>query len=723
MQRDRGFTLIEAIIVISILGLLASVIAAAFVVVIRTSPASEARADDSRSLLGITNWLSQDVASTSESGFEGGDTDHNPGVDSAPTKCAASSVPSNSQGLLQLTWGNFVVNYRWLPSAQGEGAIYRYTCLVGQPASRLRVSADMRSAPLASTLALRPAPVAINLLPTQTGNVGNGGIEFFLYAFEATGAQRELLRLDASTRNIRTTLPPIPPGGGSGTGENRPPTAESIAIDADPGEDVVFASMPIDDPDHDELFIDFDETGIPNSWNPSASLATTWELSFSVDNNASGTYTFSYVVCDREAGDLERLCTPPTQIVVTIVDTDAPPTAPAFGVDVFAGDPVTDVLLPISDENLATVTIEFRGPAPNGWAPGATWKTVSGVDGWYMSFPTNVTDPGGISVVEYRVEDAAGQRNTSATSNQGWVEISVDVTPAPINNPPTAGELTLTATASSTVTINLPVTDENVSTLTYEFRSAPTGWSPSANGAGVMTIHTQFTNVGSYTFEYRVHDDMGQVNTSATNNQGWVRITVTVTNQAPTAGPASTNASKGVPVSVVLPASDPEGQALSVTFPSKPSGWPTPTVTQSGGIITATFTPPNNASGSNEYSYRVTDSAGQFAQSKITATVCTVSSINVSPSTVNVLPDGSLQSAVTVTIAANSACSGLVLAFKPQNGGSAPEEVEPFNSGTVVVIPQNKYTWSYQKRNVDMDIRQGVNGADEITGVLHTEKG
>jgi hypothetical protein len=48
-------------VVVGILGLVAVVIAATFSVIVRTALPTEARVDDARSQLSLTNWLPQDV--------------------------------------------------------------------------------------------------------------------------------------------------------------------------------------------------------------------------------------------------------------------------------------------------------------------------------------------------------------------------------------------------------------------------------------------------------------------------------------------------------------------------------------------------------------------------------------------------------------------------------------------------------------------------------------
>ncbi len=126
---DAGFTLTEVVIVVFLLGIIMPVLAMAFTVVIRTTPTSEDRADDSRALLNLTNWLSQDVSSTAEDGFYIGT--------SAPSGgCLASSLPASSINLLELHWSegteNYVSNYRFVETDASTGRIYRYACQQGQ---------------------------------------------------------------------------------------------------------------------------------------------------------------------------------------------------------------------------------------------------------------------------------------------------------------------------------------------------------------------------------------------------------------------------------------------------------------------------------------------------------------------------------------------------------------------------------------------------------------
>ncbi len=124
---DHGFTLIETLIVISIMGILVPSLALAFMVIVRTTPGSEVRIDDARSTRGLATWLSHDT--TSAPRFEPM-TDQG-GIDTSPTV-----NPCNGQGdnILHLQWTEdgfnertYVSSFRFVVSG-GEGRIVRYTC-------------------------------------------------------------------------------------------------------------------------------------------------------------------------------------------------------------------------------------------------------------------------------------------------------------------------------------------------------------------------------------------------------------------------------------------------------------------------------------------------------------------------------------------------------------------------------------------------------------------
>lgn len=61
---DVGMTLIELLIVTVLLGLVTTVIAAAFITILRVTPSTEFRIDDARTNRNLQGWLIRDVSST-----------------------------------------------------------------------------------------------------------------------------------------------------------------------------------------------------------------------------------------------------------------------------------------------------------------------------------------------------------------------------------------------------------------------------------------------------------------------------------------------------------------------------------------------------------------------------------------------------------------------------------------------------------------------------------
>jgi len=126
-HRDEGFTLVEVLIVVVLLGLISTVIAGAVIVVLRTAPSTEVRAEDARSVQGLVTWLPQDVDAAPPSGF-------NRGHGYWP---CAGSAPADSYNILTTEWTEqivtvqqFAATYRY-ERVSDEWRIVRYTCTDG----------------------------------------------------------------------------------------------------------------------------------------------------------------------------------------------------------------------------------------------------------------------------------------------------------------------------------------------------------------------------------------------------------------------------------------------------------------------------------------------------------------------------------------------------------------------------------------------------------------
>lgn len=131
-RRDRGFTLIEILIVTTILGMIVAALSGAVIVVLRASPTTEVRIDDARSTRGLSTWLSHDVASTPA--FSPPEPGRGGFVTGAGTVTGANECAAPGNNILEMTWveritpwTTHVASYRIV--SQGEtSTLRRYSC-------------------------------------------------------------------------------------------------------------------------------------------------------------------------------------------------------------------------------------------------------------------------------------------------------------------------------------------------------------------------------------------------------------------------------------------------------------------------------------------------------------------------------------------------------------------------------------------------------------------
>ena len=204
-HRDAGFTLTEVLIVVVLMGLIATAIATVFTTIVRTTPPTEARADDARSLLGISIWLPTDVSSTPRSPLaadESGDTAGRWSVSSGPTGCGPGDT---GQNLLRLSWTEnlggstttYVAAYRIVDGPE-SARIERTTCVNGGARTTINVTAGL---PLSMS-----SPVSVDWKrEVDDGTTYIVGVEFEIMTFEG-----DTLRVDASSRNPAQSLSGIP---------------------------------------------------------------------------------------------------------------------------------------------------------------------------------------------------------------------------------------------------------------------------------------------------------------------------------------------------------------------------------------------------------------------------------------------------------------------------------------------------------------------------------
>jgi prepilin-type N-terminal cleavage/methylation domain-containing protein len=192
--RDRGFTLPEVLIVVVLMGVLATAIAAVFVVIVRTTPTTEARNDDARSLLGVTTWFPPDVNSTPRVPLASASANWDISPASA-SGCSSGDVGTN---LVVLRWSEqtgstpvtYAASYRIQDESDGTSTIWRIACSNGGAGSVIAVAREL---PPTGT-----NPVVMTIRDDTVQVIG--------LSMQVTTAEGDTLRIDAQSNNPNGVL-------------------------------------------------------------------------------------------------------------------------------------------------------------------------------------------------------------------------------------------------------------------------------------------------------------------------------------------------------------------------------------------------------------------------------------------------------------------------------------------------------------------------------------
>ncbi len=205
---DSGFTLIEATISVTLVGLISVVMATVFSVIVRNTPKTEARIDNAKTLQGVVTYLPQDVDSTSSTGFDespGASTGCSDGLGGVNLLHMAWTEAASSSGPVQ-----YYANYRHV-LADGRYRIKRVTCF-GVPGAEpfgnarvLNVSSALPALPAGWVQGQAPAAVTVDRSSTAVS----------LITFAITNLDGQIVSVEAASKNPAATLPtssvaPIP---------------------------------------------------------------------------------------------------------------------------------------------------------------------------------------------------------------------------------------------------------------------------------------------------------------------------------------------------------------------------------------------------------------------------------------------------------------------------------------------------------------------------------
>ncbi len=320
-RSDHGFTLTEVLISVVVMGIIATVLGGVFTVFMRSTPTTEARADDARSVMGLVTWLPQDVDSTPATGFDVGQStasgcNQNPGVN-----------------LLRLEWREkigsvtttFVSNYRHVSTASAARVV-RITCSgVGSPpfatGDQQNLTSDLPRLPGGWTPG--DAPAAVTVARTIPADL-TSPVE--LVTMELTTFAGDTVRTDSASKNPSETLPAttlpswIPPTPSTIPNVNNLPTTVNLSFAANPSPTTTTANLIVNDVDGDPLVVALDS--VPSGW-----VVTLVGLQMTITPDPSdvgNTETIQYTVDDLQGDGVVN-----GEVDVTVVSTATTTTVPA----------------------------------------------------------------------------------------------------------------------------------------------------------------------------------------------------------------------------------------------------------------------------------------------------------------------------------------------------------------------------------------------------------
>lgn len=197
--RSDGFTLVEVLVSMAVMGLIATVISSVVIVAVRNNPAVQMRTDSALTLQGITTWLPQDVDSTPPSGFST--------VSTKVSGCASSS----GTNILHMQWSEnisgtvtqFIADYRYVASAT-QNIIQRVSCNGTGSLPLGNTIVQRVTGPLAAmppTWVAGQLPAKVDIGPDLSG-------DGTLVVVQLMSANNQLLRVEAAPKNPANTLPP-----------------------------------------------------------------------------------------------------------------------------------------------------------------------------------------------------------------------------------------------------------------------------------------------------------------------------------------------------------------------------------------------------------------------------------------------------------------------------------------------------------------------------------
>jgi hypothetical protein len=355
------------------------------------------------------------------------------------------------------------------------------------------------------------------------------------------------------------------------------------------------------------------------------------QIVYAPSANFAGTDSFTYTISDGNGG-----ATAAVTVTVTAVN-DAPVAAndgatmvedAAVTINVTANDGDVD------GDALSVTTVSTP-------AHGIATLITSGLDAGKVSYTPQINFTGADSFT-YTIGDGAG----------GTATASVAVTVTAVNDAPAAANDAATMAEDAAVTIDVLAndTDADGNALSVSAVSTPAHGTAvlltAGPDAGKVSYTPQINFTGTDSFTYTVSDGAGGTATAS------VAVTVTAVNDAPAAAndAATVAEDTAIAIHVLANDTDADGNTLSVSAVSTPAHGTAVLLTAGPDAGKVSYTPQTNFSGTDSFTYTISDGSGGTATASVAVTV---TAVNDAPTAANDVATAIGQTAVTIDVRAN----------------------------------------------------------------------
>lgn len=320
----------------------------------------------------------------------------------------------------------------------------------------------------------------------------------------------------------------------------------------------------------------------------------------------------------------------PPQLSITYSLPDGPANTLPVAVNDLAvvaedGSTIINVLANDSDADAHALSVTGAGAAAHG-------TVVINQDGSITYTPAaNYSGPDSFT---YTINDGNG----------GTASATVAVTVSSVNDAPVANTDAASVNVGSSVIVNILANDTDIDspTLSVTGLTTPAHGTVAINQNGTVTYTAGLGYTGPDSFEYTLSDGNGGTTT------GTVNVTIFPVNTAPVANldAITLNEDVATVIAVLSNDTDTENQALTVTSVGQPEHG-TAVINQNG---TVTYTPTANYSGTDSFTYYISDGNGGAATSTVTLTVNAVNDNPVANGDSGTVQAGN---AVTINVLSN----------------------------------------------------------------------